>query len=105
MLWRAPLYLKTILSQMICSIPPSPLHLEICKGLSVPHHYTTEGVDFRSPPADKARKNARLFGRCVCLTVIGCQTAGWPVWASARFPEVKVRIQFCLRQNSGIPFS
>lgn len=48
------------------------------KGLSVPHHYTTGRVDFRSPPADKARKNARLFGRRVCLTVIGCRTAGWP---------------------------
>lgn len=69
------------------------------------HHDATKRADFCSPPADKACKNARLFAVCVCLTVIGCQTAGWPVWASARFPEVKVHIQFCLRQNSGIPFS
>lgn len=66
-----PFYLETILSQMICYTSPLPApphptpplpHLEISSCLPMPHHYTTDRVGFRSPPADKAWKNARLFG-------------------------------------------
>lgn len=110
-----PFYLELILSQMICYTSPLPTpprpaqprlpHLELSSCLPMPHHYTTARVGFRGPPADKAWKNARLFGLRVCLTVIGYQTAGWPVWACAPFPELNVHFQLCLRQNSGIPFS
>lgn len=97
-----PLYLKTSLSQMI----GPPHHIWKFPVVS-PCHIITQRIElvFAALLQIKPGRMLDCSASAFVSRLSDVKQLDGPVWASARFPELNVHIQLCLRQNSGIPFS